>query len=70
MQYKIVDKSQNLTILTVPTKKEGDQFILGLGSDKTSSNLIVVPENYQWAYSYRHNGFRWMQRSYSVVNNM
>lgn len=68
MKYKIVNQNCNTVIRTVETEKEGTQFILGIKD--TTNNLIVVPECYQWGYSFRNNGYRWMPIPYTAIDNL
>jgi hypothetical protein len=59
MNYKIVNRHNNVIITTVSAKKEGEQFIAGIAD--TTPDLIVVPSHYQWLQSIRHNDYRWME---------
>ena len=31
--------------------------------------MVVLPENYKWMKSIRHNDYRWMEPPYTTVDN-
>jgi len=60
MTYQICQKNNNVTVES-GFKSEKDAYSRTKELNLDPTQYFVCPESYEYRYSYRHNGYRWME---------
>ena len=73
MKHKIVNKFNGAVLKEgFLTEYAAEEYLAKMPvTDKVYAEryYISVPYHWEWVYSQRHNGWRWMEKPYSTIDN-